>query len=114
MKKSGQITINSRIVNNPLLEHGVKLSVWECYLSVFQIEPGGLVEATFQDECLKLQNIDNIYNEMVFLQGKAVATGLSEEEANRIGSVAGSSATNTCSSTKGIVMKKNGWRNFRH
>jgi exonuclease III len=82
-KKTGRRTINNRLISNPLLEHGVKLAVWECYLSEFLIEPGGLVEAIFHDECFKLQAIENIYNELVFLQGKDVATGLTEEEVER-------------------------------
>jgi hypothetical protein len=80
VKKKGRTCINNRILDNPLLDCAIKLAVWECYLKEFVTQPGGLVEAVVYEECLKLNNIDNMFNELVFLQGKSLVTGLSEEE----------------------------------
>jgi len=44
---------------------------------------GGITEALVQEECLKLHEIDLMFNEAVFLQGKEKAVGLSEEEQRR-------------------------------
>ncbi len=82
-KKKGRKCINNRILTNPLLECGIKLSIWECYLASIRTEAGVVTEALVQEECLKLHDIDLMFNEAVFLQGKAKAVGNSEEEQRR-------------------------------
>jgi hypothetical protein len=80
IKKKGRKCINNRILENPLLDCAIKLAIWECYLTAILCIPGGLVEAVVYEECVKLNNIDTSFNELVFLQGKAAVTGLTEEE----------------------------------
>jgi hypothetical protein len=82
-KKKGCKCINNRILTNPLLECGIKLSIWECYLASIRTEAGGVTEALVQEECLKLHDSDLLFNEAVFLQGKEKAVGHSEEEQRR-------------------------------
>jgi hypothetical protein len=82
-KKKGRMCINDRILSNPLLECAVKLSIYECYISKFRFEPGGLIAVLAEDECLKLNEIDSMFTESIYLQGKLVAAGLTAEETAR-------------------------------
>ncbi len=76
--------MNNRIVNNPLLEWAVKLATWECYLTELTVVPGGVLDAMRYEECLKLNDIDALFNESIYLQGKAVTSGVTEEEQARV------------------------------
>ncbi len=82
-KKTGRKCINNRLLENPLLDWAIKLAIWFCFLSEITTVPGGIVEAVVQDECLKLNDIDLLFNECVFLQGKARVVGISVEEEER-------------------------------
>ncbi len=42
------------------------------------------MDLVVEDECLKLHNIDQIFNELIFLQGKQIATGMTDVETARI------------------------------
>jgi len=82
-KKTGRKCINNRLLENPLLDWAIKLAIWFCFLSEITTVPGGIVEAVVQDECLKLNDIDLLFNEAVFLQGKARVVGISVDEEER-------------------------------
>jgi hypothetical protein len=71
--KKGRKCINNRILNNPLLDIAVKLSIWECYLSEIDTTQVIITAATVLEECTKLSEIDELYNEAIFLQGKVTA-----------------------------------------
>ncbi len=49
--------------------------------------PGGILDALRYEECLKLNDIDALFNEAVFLQGKAATSGVTEEEQARVGAL---------------------------
>jgi hypothetical protein len=72
--------MNNSVLENPLIECAVKLAIWEKYLEHMLIMPGGVSEATFQEDCNILQLIDTTYCKLLFLQGKAVTQDLTEEE----------------------------------
>ena len=79
-RKKGRPCVNNRILDNPLLECAVKLSIWESYLEVVDFLPGGLVEAIFTDQCQKLAIIEDKFNASVLLRGKLVTGDLTDEE----------------------------------
>ncbi len=83
-RNKGRICINDRILTNPLLDCAVKLAIYECYISEIATVPGGLIEIVVEDLCQKLHDIDQQFNEWIFLQGKSIATGLSAEETARM------------------------------
>ncbi len=59
------------------------MSINECYISEFRFEPGGLIAAIAEEECLKLNEIDAIFTEFIYLQGKLMTAGLTAEETAR-------------------------------
>jgi hypothetical protein len=82
-KKRGRKCLNNRLLENSLLDCAIKLAIWFCFLSEIITVPGGIAEAVVQEECLKLNDIDAIFSESVFLQGKARVAGISVEEEER-------------------------------
>jgi len=82
-KRKGRLCINDRILTNPLLECAIKLAIYECYISEFRLEPGGLIAMLVQEECLRLNEIDSMFTEAIYLQGKSVVLGLTVEETAR-------------------------------
>ncbi len=66
------------------MDVAVKLSIWECYLSEIDTSQGIITAATVLEECLKLSEIDNLFNEAIFLQGKAAAGEATEAEQARV------------------------------
>ncbi len=60
------------------------MATWECYLTELTVVPGGILDALRYEECLKLNDIDALFNEAIFLQGKAVTSGVTEEEQARV------------------------------
>jgi hypothetical protein len=82
-KKRGRKCINNRLLENSLLDCAIKLAIWFCFLSEIITVPGGIAEAVLQEECLKLNDIDALFNESVFLQGKARVAGTTVEEEER-------------------------------
>ena len=65
------------------MDCAIKLAIWFCFLSEIITVPGGIAEAVVQEECLKLNDIDALFNESVFLQGKARVAGTTVEEEER-------------------------------
>jgi len=79
-KSCGRNIMSNAVLDNPLIECAVKLAIWEKYLEHMLIVPGGVSDATFQEDCNNLQLIDTTYCNLLFLQGKAVTQDLTEEE----------------------------------
>jgi hypothetical protein len=85
-RNKGRICINDRILRNPLLDCAVKLAIYECYISEIATVPGGLIEIVVEDECRKLHDIDQQFNELIFLQGyRAVGGGVDGGPAHGLG-----------------------------
>ncbi len=72
--------MSNAVLDNPLIECAVKLAIWEKYLKHMLIVPGGVSDATFQEDCNNLQLIYTTYCNLLFLQAKAVMQDLTEEE----------------------------------
>ena len=83
IRKRGRKCLNNRVIDNPLLEGAVKLAIWETYLKEFVFEAGGIDDAVFREECLKLSSIEEKHNSLICLRGIAVTRDLDEEEMGR-------------------------------
>ena len=82
-RKKGRNVMNNSVINNPLIECCIKLSIWETYLDTMEFMPGGITAAIFETECEKLVGIEQYFNELIFLQGKGVFQDLDEDELRR-------------------------------